>query len=301
MAQHGLLAQLSDELASAVETAGRSIVRVDARRRQSASGIVWSADGLIATADHVVEREEDITVGLADGREVKATIVGRDPGTDLALLRVEATGLAPIGQAESVQVGSLVLAVARPGESASATLGVVSALGGQARTSRGGVLDGFIRTDAVLYPGYSGGALIDVSGSAVGLSTSHFGQGAGFAIRIGTVARIADQLKSGGRVKRGYLGVSSQPVAVPTALREGLKIEQETGLLLVGVEVGGPAERGGLLMGDVLIGLGDDPIRDTDDLQRALGTDRVGQGVAARVIRGGQLATLTLTVGERPS
>jgi S1-C subfamily serine protease len=300
MAGQGILAQLSDELAGAVETAGRSIVRVDARRRQSASGLVWSADGLIVTADHILEREEDITVGLPDGREAKAAIVGRDPGTDLALLRAEATGLTPIGQVESVKVGNLVLAVARPGESPSATLGVVSAVGGQARTARGGVLDGFIRTDAVLYPGYSGGALIDTSGSAVGLSTSHFGHGAGFAIRIGTVARIAEQLKSGGRVKRGYLGISSQPVAVPVALRDGLKLGQESGLLLVGVEAGGPAETGGLLIGDVLIGLGDDPIRDTEDLQRALASDRVGQSVKVRVIRGGQLQEIPVTVGERP-
>src|SRR2546426_8014622 len=154
MAGQGLLAQLSDELAAAVETAGRSIVRVNGRRRQAASGLVWAADGLIVTADHVIEREEDLTVGLPDGKEVKATIAGRDPGTDLAVLKAEASGLQPIGQADGVKVGSIVLAVARPGENLSATLGVVSAVGGQVRTMRGGQIDGYIRTDAVLYPGY---------------------------------------------------------------------------------------------------------------------------------------------------
>ncbi|HEY3108891.1 MAG TPA: trypsin-like peptidase domain-containing protein [Chloroflexota bacterium] len=300
MAGQGLLAQLSDELAAAVETAGRSIVRVNGRRRQAASGLVWAADGLIVTADHVIEREEDLTVALPDGKEVKATIAGRDPGTDLAVLKAEASGLQPIGQADGVKVGSLVVAVARPGENVSATLGVVSAVGGQVRTMRGGQLDGFIRTDAVLYPGYSGGALIDTAGQAIGLSTSHFGQGAGFAIRIGTVQRVAEALRTGGRVRRGYLGVSSQPVALPAAIRQQLGLAQESGLLLVGVEPGGPAEQGGLLIGDLLIALAGDPIRDTDDLQRALGSDRVGQALAARVVRGGQAADLSLTVGERP-
>jgi S1-C subfamily serine protease len=300
MAERGLLAQLSDELAAAVETAGRSIVRVNGRRRQAASGLVWGADGLIVTADHVIEREEDLTVGLPDGKEVKATIAGRDPGTDLAVLKAEASGLPVIGQADGVKVGSIVVAVARPGEAVSATFGVVSAIGGQVRTMRGGQLDGFIRTDAVLYPGYSGGALIDAAGQAIGLSTSHFGQGAGFAIRIGTVQRVAEALRTGGRVRRGYLGVSSQPVALPAAIRQQLGLAQESGLLLVGVEPGGPAEQGGLLIGDLLIALAGDPIRDTDDLQRALGSDRVGQAVPARVVRGGQASDLSLTIGERP-
>lgn len=294
----GVLTQLSDELAGAVEVAGASVVRVDARRRHPASGIVWAADGLIVTADHVIEREEDITVGLPDGRVVKAAIVGRDPGTDVTLLRAEASGLRSIGQADGVRVGALALAVARPGEGVSASVGIVSAVGGQARTARGGVLDGFVRTDAVLYPGFSGGALVDASGSAVGLATSHFGHGAGFAIRIGTVQRIADQLRQGGRVKRGYLGVSSQPVALAAASRE--KAGQESGLLLIGVEASGPAEQGGLLQGDVVIGLGGDAVRDTDDLQRALGSDRVGQPVSVRLVRGGQVVEQTVVVGERP-
>jgi len=295
-----LFAQLSDELAAAVETAGRSLVRVNGRPRQAASGLVWRADGVIVTADHVVERDDDLTVGLPDGTEVAATIVGRDPGTDLAVLRVQASGLQTIQPADGARVGSLVLAVARPGQSTQATLGVVSAIGGQTRTWRGGVLEGFIRTDAVLYPGFSGGALVDSSGAAIGLSTSHFGQGAGFAIPMATVKRVAEQLLTGGRVKRGYLGVTSQPVALPAAIRERLSLEQETGLLLLGVEPGGPAETAGVLIGDVLVGLGGSPLRDTDDLQRALGGDRVGQATQLRCVRGGELRELTVTIGERP-
>ena len=297
----GLLGQLSDELANAVETAGKSIVRVNARRRHPASGLIWKADGAIVTADHVVEREEDITVGLADGSEVAAEIVGRDPTTDLAVLRLKgaSTGLEAIQPAESFKVGSLVLAVGRPGSSPSASLGVIASIGQSARTSRGGQLDGFVRTDAVLLPGFSGGALIDVSGRAVGLATSHFGQGSGFAIRMGTVRRVAEQLLQGGRVKRGYLGVSSQPVPLPQPLREKLGVDQETALLLHGVEPNGPADKGGLLMGDILVALGGDAIKDTDDLQWALRSERVGQAVPAKVLRGGEARDVTVTVGER--
>ncbi|HEY3078809.1 MAG TPA: trypsin-like peptidase domain-containing protein [Chloroflexota bacterium] len=297
----GLLGRLSDELAGAVETAGRSVVRVNARRRMPASGLIWSADGAIVTADHILEREEDVTVGLEDGKEIGADVVGRDPTTDLAVLRLKggASGLTAIRPAESFKVGSLVLAVGRPGSAASATLGVIASIGQSARTSRGGQLDGFVRTDAVLLPGFSGGALVDVSGGAVGLTTSHFGQGTGFAIRMGTVQRVAEQLLQGGRVKRGYLGVSSQPVPLPAGLKEKYTLEQETALLLVGVEPNGPADRGGLLMGDLLVGLGGDPIKDTDDLQWALRSERVGQSVQARVVRGGDLREIALEVGER--
>jgi serine protease DegQ len=297
----GLLGQLSDELANAVEAAGKSIVRVNARRRHPASGLVWKADGAILTADHVVEREDDITIGLADGSEAAAEIVGRDPTTDLAVLRLKggAGGLEPIQPAENFKVGSLVLAVGRPGSSPSASLGVIASIGQSARTSRGGQLDGFVRTDAVLLPGFSGGALIDVAGRAVGLSTSHFGQGSGFAIRMGTVQRVAEQLLQGGRVKRGYLGVSSQPVPLSQPLREKLGVEQETALLLHGVEPNGPADKGGLIMGDILVALAGDPIKDTDDLQWALRSERVGQAVQARVLRGGEARDVSVTIGER--
>jgi S1-C subfamily serine protease len=297
----GLLGRLSEELAGAVETAGQSVVRVNARRRMPASGLIWSGDGAIVTADHILEREEDVTVGLADGNEVGADVVGRDPTTDLAVLRLKggASGLTAIRPAESFKVGSLVLAVGRPGTAVSATLGVIASIGQSARTSRGGQLDGFVRTDAVLLPGFSGGALVDVSGGAVGLATSHFGQGSGFAIRMGTVQRVAEQLLQGGRVKRGYLGVSSQPVPLPAGLKEKHKLDQETGLLLVGVEPNGPADRGGLLMGDLLVGLGGDPIKDTDDLQWALRSERVGQSVQVRIVRGGDLREIAVQVGER--
>lgn len=297
-----VLSTLSDQLANAVERAGQSVVRVEARRGRAGSGVAWSADGLILTADHVLERDEDLVIGLPDGRRSSARIVGRDPGTDLALLRVEGAALTPAEQASAPRVGQLVLVVARPDRSLATSLGVVGALGGPVRTWRGGRLASFISTDAIFYPGYSGGPLVDVSGRMLGLATSRFGrgQGAGLAIPLESVKQSAEALLSHGRIRRGYLGISSQPVALPAGLRGAAGLEQETGLLIVGVESGGPAERGGLLVGDILVTLGGEVVGDTDDLRDLLGPERLGQTVPTRVIRGGQPHDLSLTVGERP-
>ena len=160
------LAALSDALADAVAQAGRSIARVDGRHRQPASGIVWSSDGLIVTADHVVERDDDLQVGLPDGRTVRARLVGRDPGSDLALLKAEAEGLTPLARGAMPRVGGLSLIVARPGPELMASLGTISAVSGPIRTRRGGRLDGLIATDATFYPGFSGAPLIAASGQA---------------------------------------------------------------------------------------------------------------------------------------
>lgn len=297
----GVLAQFSDGLAAAVERAGGSVVRVEARRRQPASGVVWGEGGLILTADHVLERDEDVRVGLADGNGARATVLGRDHGTDVALLRVEGASLRPIEQGPEPRVGHLALIVARPGEGPATSIGVVSAIGGPARTRRGGRLEGFIRTDATYYPGFSGGPLVDTSGRMIGLATSHFGggAGAGLAISLATVRRVAESLRSHGRVRRGFLGIGSQPVAIPDPLRQKLGLEQETGLLVVGVESGGPAEQGGILIGDLLVALGGRPVRDTADLQDQLGPDLVGQATPVRVIRGGESRELTIAIGER--
>jgi S1-C subfamily serine protease len=297
----GMLAGLSTELADLVERASRSVVRVNARQRQTASGIVLSADGAILTADHVVEAEEGITVGLPDGRELPARLVGRDPSTDLAVLRVEASDLTPAEMAESAsaRVGSLVLAIARPGESPMATIGVVSARTGPWRSWRGGLLEALIQTDVTLYPGFSGGALVDAAGRVVGLNSSILTRGISTAIPAETLKRVAHALLTGGRVRRDYLGVSTQPVTLPKALVDQLKLSQETGLLIVGVEPESPADRGGLMLGDVLLSLGGESVRDADDLQGALGPERVGQATPARVVRGGKPQELTITVGER--
>jgi S1-C subfamily serine protease len=294
-----MLASFSDQLADAVERIGGAVVRVDARRRQPGSGVVWSADGLIVTADHVLEREEDVSVGLADGRTLAARIAGRDPSTDLALLRVEAQELRPIERGSAPRVGHLALLVARPGRSLATSIGVVSAIAGPGRTWRGGRLEGVIYTDASMHAGFSGGPLADTSGRMIGLATSQFGSGAGLAIPLETVERVVGALQRHGRLRRGYLGVSSQPVPLPEALRQRAGVPQETALLVVSVEPGGPADRGGLILGDLLVALDGRAIASTEDLLAQLGPERVGQATPLRVIRGGELHDLTITIGER--
>ena len=293
-----ILTGLSNDFARAVERAAGATVRVNARRRQAASGIVW-ATGTILTTDHVIEREEEITIGLPDGSEVAATLTARDPGTDLAVLKAD-IALAPIERGSVPGVGSLVLAVARPdNQGPQATLGVVSAVAGPARTWRGGQLDQFIRSDAVLYPGFSGGPLVDSLGRAIGINSSHLARGSGIAIPAEIAAQVVDALLSHGRVRRGYLGISSQPVALPEAA--GAKTGGQTGgLLILRLEPDAPAEKGGVIIGDVLIALGGEAIRDVDDLQRLLGGDVVGKSVPVRVLRGGEPKELSVQVGERP-
>jgi serine protease Do len=293
----GALQALSNGLAQAVERAAAATVCVSARRRFPASGIVWS-QGVVLTCDHCIEQEEDIKIGLPDGREVSATLAGRDPGTDLAVLRAE-TGGGVIERGSTPGVGSVVLAVARPeAGGAQATLGVISATGGPARTWRGGQLDQFIRSDAVLYPGFSGGPLVDATGKAIGINSSFLARGSGIAVPMDVAARVVDALLSNGRVRRGYLGVSTQPVALPaSAAQSG---GAGTGLLVIRVETDSAAEKGGLIVGDILTGLGGETVSDVDDLQRLLGGNAVGQATGVRVLRGGEPRELQITIGERP-
>lgn len=299
----GLLLGLSNDLAEVVERAGSHVVRVNARRRVPGSGVIWSADGVVVTADHVVEVEEGITLNLPDGREVPAELVARDPGSDLAVLRAQGLGGTPAELAElsSVKVGNLVLAVGRPGEdSPMASIGIVSALTGPWRTWRGGMLDRLIQTDVTLYPGFSGGPLVDAAGKVAGINSSILARGMSVAIPAETVRGVVQALLTQGRVRRGYLGVSSQPVPVPTSLAQSFSLAQAIGLLVVGVEPGGPADKGGLMLGDLIITLAGQPVQDAEDLQRLLGPKSVGVATPIRIIRGGQLMEVIVTVGERP-
>jgi S1-C subfamily serine protease len=296
----GLLQRFSDELAGAVQTAGQSIVRINARRRLPATGIVWASAGnetTIVSANHVIERDEEITVVAPDGRELPARLVGRDPGSDLAVLKVEGATLTPAPRApqEAVQVGALVLALGRAGELA-ATIGIVSALGGPWEGGRGRRFAKLISSDAPMFPGFSGGPLVDASGRVVGLLSSHLGRGMTLAIPHEEVERIAATLGKHGKVARGYLGIGAQPVALPSALRAS--VGQEQGLLLVTVEDDGPAARAGLTIGDIIVGLGGQATQSLDDLRAGLATEQVGQALAIRILRGGQPTDLTVTPGE---
>jgi S1-C subfamily serine protease len=292
-----LLDTLSNQMADAVARAGAGLVTVNGRPRQPATGIVYAAD-LVLTADHVLERDEDLSVETPDGRTLAAQVVGRDSTTDLALLRVSGLGVEPLAAAESpARVGQFVLAVGRPNSGGPmASLGIISAVGGPLRTRQGGVIEQFIQTDATPYPGFSGGPLIDSKGAAVGLLTTGFG-GVALGIPIAIAQRVAATLAQHGAIKRGFLGISSQPVQLPEGQRAGLS--QDRGLLVVRVEGGSPAARGGLLVGDVLVSFDGQPLHDTDDLQALLSGERVGASLPVGLIRGGQQVTAQVTVGER--
>jgi S1-C subfamily serine protease len=294
-----VLSSLSTALAGVVESIGASVVRVEGRRRQSASGIVWSADGLVVTANHVVTRDEDVLFGWPDGEAVAASVVGRDPSTDLALLRVEARSLTVPNWVESgeVRVGHLVLALGRPGRGMQATLGVISALGEGWRTAAGGIIDRYIQTDVVMYPGFSGGPLADAFGNVVGLNSSGLMRGASVTVPAETIRQVAETLATHGRIRRGYLGIGAQPVRLPDALAE--RLDQEVGLLIVSVESGTPADKAGLVLGDTLVALDGEQVRHIEELMALLSGDRVGKEVSARVLRGGEVREVKIVIGER--
>lgn len=296
------LTNLSNELSENVETVAPGIVRVEARKRLPASGIVWSEEGIVVTAHHVVQRDKKITIGLPDGGTTVAQLVGRDPTTDLAILRTESGGLTPTARTglddNSLKVGHLVLAVGRPGQSVQATLGIVSAMSKDWSTPAGGRLDYYVQTDVVMYPGFSGGPLVNAGGLIVGLNTSALMRGVSLSVPINTIESVVKAILAHGHIKRGYLGVSTQPVRLPLRAKE--QLNQDTGLLLVAVEPDSPAEKGGLLLGDTIVGINDVPVRQHDDLLGQLSGDRVGQNVSVKLIRGGELTSVAVEAGERP-
>jgi len=289
---------LSNQMADAVERVSPALVLVNGRQRQPASGVVYAQD-LILTADHVLEREEDLTIQTHDARTLPAQFAGRDPATDLAVLRVANLGLNPIATtAEAARVGQLVLAVGRSSsEGPMASAGIVSAIGGPLRTGRGGKLEHYIRTDATPYPGFSGGPLIDSQGGVLGITTTGLVSNVALAVPASIAWSIAETLVQQGYIKRGYLGISSQIVYLPAAQRVGRT--QEHGLLIVKVDDDSPAQKGGLMLGDILVGIDGQTITDTEELLALLTNDRVGKAIPVEVIRGNTLQTLQVTVGQR--
>ncbi|HYD51044.1 MAG TPA: S1C family serine protease [Gemmatimonadaceae bacterium] len=296
------LQALSDGLADAVDRAARSVVAIHARPRIPSSGIVWRA-GIIVSAHHTVKRDEDIAITLADGSDARASVVGRDPSTDLVALQLsEGTSATPATLSpDEPRVGQLVLAVGRPGsEGATASLGVVSAVGGAWHTWAGGEIDRFVRLDLSIYDGFSGGVLVDASSRVLGLNSSALARGAAVSIPVRTVERVVTQLLATGRVERGYLGLAMQPVRLGGALASRLALRQEAGLLVVHVEGDGPADRAGLLVGDVIVAAEGRPVGDLDDLLGLLRGDRVGTTVPLRLVRGGTLLEVPVAIGARP-
>ena len=297
----GILESLSNDLAGAVERSGQSVVAIHARRRIPASGIHWRP-GIIVAAHHTIQRDDDITISLADGTTAAATLAGRDPSTDLAVLKVgEAkVPVASFADDAGIRVGALVLALGRPGNAVTASLGVISTVGGEWRTWHGGTIDRFVRLDVSIYDGFSGGPLIDASGRVLGVNTSGLSRGAALAIPASTVNRVVDQLLKSGRVARGYLGLGMQAVRLPAALVERLSLPNDVGLMVVSTEPGGPGDRAGVMIGDVLIAVAGKPTSDPNEVLSLLGGDQIGKALATRIIRAGEPKTLDITIGERP-
>jgi serine protease DegQ len=298
----GVLQSLSNDLAGAVERAGQSIVAIHARRRIPASGIHWRP-GVVVTANHTLHRDDDITVTLPDGSTVPAVIAGRDPSTDLAILKIDAPKVAVAESADGagLRVGRLVLAVGRPGTSVTASMGVISAVGGEWRTWHGGRVDQLVRLDIAIYDGFSGGALLDSLGAVLGINTSGLSRASALTVPAATVNRVIDVLLKEGRVARGYVGLGMQPVRLPDALASQHGVADGVGLMVVSAEASGPADKAGVMIGDVLIALDDTPVTDPSELLALLSGDRIGSEAKAKLIRAGKLMTLGITVGERPS
>jgi len=292
------LSDLSRDIADLVGRLGPSVVRVDARGGRPASGIIW-ADNLVLTADHVLEREDTVQVTGATAT-VKATIVGRDPGTDLALLRAEGlNGVpAPRGRSTDIRVGQVVLAIGQPGE-LQVTVGIVSGLSGAFRSWRGGHAERLIQTTAELLPGFSGGPLVDAEGRVIGINSWNFGRGVSHAVPLETADRVAESLRTHGRIRRAYLGLGAQPVRLSERLAK--QLGQESGLLVVTVEAGGPAQTAGLLQGDTIVTVDGDPMRHLDELFGKLGAIEVGSAHRLGVVRAGERKDVAVTVGERHS
>ena len=297
-----LLSDLSSEISSAVTVASSTVVSILGRPRMSSSGIVWRP-GLVVTSDAGLRRDEDIRVALPDGSTVAATLKGRDPSTDLALLACDTGKTVPAAfTSNAAKLGELIFTVSRTMDTGPiVTMGVVSGVSGEWRTWRGTKLDEFVRLDTSIYPTSVGGAVVDSTGSLLGIVAGGLSRSSVLAITRRTIERVAEALSTKGRVARGYIGVGVQPVAIPQALREQIKLEQETGVMALSVEENGPAARGGIMMGDVLIRLNGHAITSPEALHAVLDPSSVGKQLDAAVLRGGTLHQLKLTIAERPA
>jgi S1-C subfamily serine protease len=293
--------KLSNEIAGVSATAGKSVVAVQGTRHAS-SGIVIAKDAVVA-ASHAVRRDDEVTVITAPGQKLSARVSGRDPSTDLIVLRLQQPIDAPIarwGSTSALRVGELVLALARTRRGhIVASSGILSGLiSGPMRTWRGGELDQFIRPDLTMYSGFSGGPLVNSQGEFLGLNTAGLHR-SGITVPSATVQRITAELLEMGGIQRPYLGLAMQAAALQESLRTRLNLTASEGLLVVHVEPGSPAEKAGILLGDVLVNLADKPVADTDAVQHILRAHKAGDAIVASLVRGGAIVTATVKLEAR--
>jgi S1-C subfamily serine protease len=277
--------------------------------RGSGSGFIFTPDGFILTNSHVAHGAAAIDVTLADGRKYEAQLVGDDPDTDLAVIRINAPNLAPaaLGESQKIRVGQVVVAIGNPyGFQSTVTAGVVSALGRSLRSSSGRLMDDVIQTDAALNPGNSGGPLVNSRGEVIGVNTAVIlpAQGICFAIAVDTAKFVAGRLIRDGRISRSFIGLAGQNVPLPRRFVRYYNLPVETGVLVVSIEGGeenSPARRAGLLEGDLIIGFAGRPVAGIDDLHKLLTEERIGQGAPLEVIRGAERLTLHIVPKEVPN
>jgi S1-C subfamily serine protease len=296
------LQNLSNELAGAVERTAAGVVAVHARPRINSSGIVWRQN-LILTSSEGVRFEEGIKIVFADGRRAEARLRGSDPGTDLALLETDTGNIQPFEFAsdDHLKTGQLVLAVGRTAATGPiASFGIISGVSGEWKSWRSGKLDPFVRLDLSVYPTSSGGAAVDSSGGLIGLVSTGLSRTSVLAVTRRTVDRVAQKLLDHGYVGRGFLGVALQPVALPQALKEKLKLDQDTAIMLLGIEPNGPAASAGLIMGDILLQAGSSVISDAETLATLLDHATIGESLNFRVLRAGTVQEVKVRIGERP-
>src|SRR5438309_3490564 len=294
------LSELSSQLASAVETAAKSIVSIHARRRIPSSGIAWR-DGVVISASHTVRRDDEIPLTLPDGNSTVAKVAGRDSATDLIALRLEGTKsyVAPRADISSLRVGSLVLAVGRPGPNVSASFGIVSAVGEGWRTWQGARVDRVLRLDLAIYDGFSGGPLVDASGAVLGVNNSALARGTPMALPASAVDRVLDELLERGHVRRAFIGVAVHPVALSASLVKQHELPHETALVVMSVADGAPAEKAGVFVGDVLVEANGQSLRRPTDLLDALSSVREGDTLKLKLLRGGSLKSVSVAPADR--
>jgi len=294
------LIELSNALAQATDRAAASVVAIHTEARGSSSGVIWR-DGVIVTAEHALRRDEEIHATLPDGRVVPATLAGRDPSTDLAVLKCEAGNrLIERGEASTIKPGSITLVVGRTRASGPvAALGVVSLVVAERRTWTGSSLVPYIRLDVGLQPTAVGGAVVDVYGKVVGIASPRFARFGAIAIPAATVDRVAETLLKKGRIPRGYLGVALQPVRLPDQLRKSLQHNEKTAAIILEVEADGPAHKAGIVIGDILVSLAGQPISRPENVQPHLQAENIGKSLSAKIVRGGAVRDVSISVGER--
>jgi S1-C subfamily serine protease len=297
-----VLEALSNELAAAAETADKSVVAVHARRWLPSSGVYWRK-GVVVTSHHAIRRTEEITLVAEGGKRINAALAGRDPSTDLATLKLtDGSELVVPPFADSApKLGHVVLALGRSrNDKLVASAGIIGGVSGEWRTPRGGRLDQHIRLSLELYPGFSGGPLVNAQGKVLGINTRGLARGRALTLSVGTVNRIVDELLEKGHIARPYLGLAMQSASLPESLRSKVASGVSSGLLVVHVEPSGPADKAGVLLGDLVTELRGKPVQDTENIRELLEADKPGDSVIVTVLRGGTPVKLAITLGELP-